>query len=235
MRTKDKKTKKPSVKERRDMIQYANLQLAALNQPLFHDDKDASTKYSNKKFQDLTQDLIASLREKSRLLSDYLCPADRRIQDFLNIYLSDIEFNKTYNIPANTFILNNAGLAREVSLPPNGNEFKSEYVSTYRVKQGILNNPAHDRRTTKGTFHIVRGGLPVPPDKKEVSKLAFAHLLHAALNPSKELKTLPFTANQQNKAHVMVSLLLRPIVSPEVPQFSSEKTMEIRELKLIVH
>lgn len=219
---------KPTENDRRDMIQYANLQLAALGQPLFHDDNDATTKYSNTRFQSLTRDLINSFREKSRLLSDHLCPADARIQNFINDYLSDIQFNKSYQIPGNTFILNSMGLAREISLPPDGNEFKSEWVSSYRVKQGILNNPKHDRRTTKGTFHIVRGGLPVPPDKKEVSKMAFAHLLHEALNPSDELKILPFTSSQEEKANVMVSLLMRPVVVPEVAGLSSEKTMEIR-------
>jgi hypothetical protein len=119
-------------------------------------------------------------------------------------------------------------LAREVSLPPNGDTFKNEYISSYRLQQGILNNPAKDKRTTKGTFHIVRGGLPVPPDKKEVPKIAFAHLLNAAFNPPKDLMSLPFTANQEEKAHVMVSLLLRPVVCPEVKGIISEKSMEIR-------
>lgn len=219
---------KPSEKDRRDMIQYINLQLAALGQPIFYDENDASTKYSNERFLKLTQDLINSFREKSRLLSDHLSPADNRIQHFINDYLSDIQFDKPISFPSSTFILNNLGLAREVSLPPNADTFTSDWVSSYRVKQGILNNPKHDKRTTKGTFHIVRGGLPVPPDKKEVSKITFAHLLHAALNPSEELKTLPFTSNQKEQAKVMVSLLLRPIVMPEIKGVSEEKSMEIR-------
>lgn len=223
-----KKNLKPSEKDRRDMIQYTNLQLAALGQPLFQDESDAPTNYSNDKFLSLTQDLINSFREKSRLLSNHLCPADARIQEFINDYLRDVQFEKPNHIPSDTFILNSLGLAREVSLPPNGNSFKSELVSSYRVKQGILNNPKHDKRTTKGTFHIVRGGLPVPPDKKEVPKMAFAHLLHSALHPSEELQTLPFTSNQENKAKVIVSLLMRPIVAPEVKGVSSEKSMEIR-------
>ena len=219
---------KPSEDDRRDMIQYTNLQLASMDQPLYQDENDSKTKYLNDKFQNLTQDLLNSFKEKSRLLSNYLCPADYRIQSFINDYLRDIQLDKSIKIPSSTFILNSMGLAREVSLPPNGNEFKSDLVSSYRVKQGVLNNPKHDRRTTKGTFHIVRGGLPVPPDKKEVPKLAFAHLLHHALNPSDDLKVLPFTSNQKEKAKVMVSLLMRPIVVPEVKGISSQKTMEIR-------
>ncbi len=219
---------KPSKKDRKDMIQYINLQLAAMGQDYFSDEHDAKTKFSNERFLSLTSDLISSFREKSRLLSDHLCPADDRIQHFINDYLSDIEFEKSLHLPAQTFVLSSAGLARELSLPPDSDSFANDYVSTYRVKQGILNNPVHDRRTTKGTFHIVRGGLPVPPDKKEVPKTTFAHLLHAAINPSDELKKLPFTANQENKANVMVSLLMRPTVSPEVSGISKRKSMEIR-------
>ncbi len=219
---------KPSKKDRKDMIQYINLQLAALRQPFYHDDTDAKTKYANAKFLTLTEDLIKSFREKARLLSNHLSPVDTRIQNFINDYLKDVVFEKSYRLPNSTFVLNQKQLAREVSLPPNGNEFKNEYIHSYRVKQGILNNPLHDRRTTKGTFHIVRGGLPVPLDKKQVPKLTFAHLLHEALHPDDDLKTLPFTSLQPEKAKVMVSILLRPIVCPEVKGVTPEKSMEIR-------
>ena len=39
---------------------------------------------------------------------------------------------------------------------------------------------------------------------------------------------LPFTATQPQPAECFVSLLLRPIVCPEVPGFTPEKTMEVR-------
>ncbi|MDB4583266.1 hypothetical protein N9164_08955 [Draconibacterium sp.] len=215
-------------RDRRDMIQYINLQLASLGQPLFRDDSDSGIKYTNAKFQSLTEGLISSFREKSRLLSSHLSPADTRIQNFIDDYLKEVEFEKAYRLPGDTLVLNQKGMARELSLPPNGNEFKSDLVSSYRLKQGILNNPAHDKRTTKGTFHIVRGGLPVPLDKKEVPKITFAHMLNAAVNPSDDLKILPFTSKQEEKAKVFVSLLLRPVVCPEVKGVISEKSMEIR-------
>jgi len=215
-------------RDRRDMIQYINLQLASLGQPLFADDSDSGTKYANAKFQSLTEGLISSFREKSRLLSGHLSPADTRIQNFIDDYLKEVEFEKEYRLPSETLVLNQKGMARELSLPPNGNEFNSDLVSSYRLKQGILNNPAADKRTTKGTFHIVRGGLPVPLDKKEVPKITFAHMLHAAVNPPEDLKLLPFTSKQENKAKVFVSLLLRPIVCPEVEGVISEKSMEVR-------
>lgn len=218
---------KASKKDRKDMIQYINLQLASLGQPLFHDEQDAVTKYANDKFIALTEDFINSFREKTRLLTGHQSPIDIRIQNFIDDYLKDVKCKDECVIPTDTLVLNQKGLAREISLPPNSNTFFGKYVSTYRVAQGILNNPANDRRTTKGTFHIVEGGLPVPLDKKEVPKVAFAHLLQAALHPSDELKELPFTSTQDDKAHVMVSLLVRPLVVPEVKGVMSEKSMEV--------
>ena len=219
---------KQTKKDRRDMIQYINLQLASLGQPMFNDITDSKSKYASAKFQALTEGLISSFREKSRLLSGHLSPADSRIQNFIDDYLKEVAFDKEIKIPTDTFVLNQKGMARELSLPPNGNEFKSDLISSHRLKQGILNNPAHDKRTTKGTFHIVRGGLPVPLDKKEVPKIAFAHMLKEAFNPTDDLKLLPFTSAQEDQAKVIVSLLLRPVVCPEVKGVISEKSMEVR-------
>ena len=203
----DKTESRMKKKDRREMIQYINLQLAAIGQPLYINDSDNSSKLSNDKFIHLTEGLISSFREKSRLLSDHLSPVDSRIQNFVDDYLKDLNFGKSYRLPSTTLVLNQPGMAREVSLPPNDDTFKNELVSSYRLKQGILNNPAKDKRTTKGTFHIVEGGLPVALDKIEVPKIAFAHMLHEALQPSDNINILPFTANQVNKAKTMVSLL----------------------------
>lgn len=215
---------------RKDIIQFINLQLAALGQPTYRDEEDSTEKFCNPKFEALTSGLIKSIQEKSRLLASHHSPVDSRIQNFLNDYLKDVSINKSYILPNNTLVLSKKGQAREVSLPPNGTSFKSELVTSSRVKQGILNNPLHDKRTTKGTFHIVEGSLPVPLDKKEVPKIVFAHFLNAAFNPSDDLKTLPFTANQEEKAKMMVSMLLRPTVCPEVKGIISKKSLEVRFL-----
>lgn len=228
MKDMEKNTQKTRKKDRREMIQFINLQLAALGQPLFSENNEESSKLSNSRFMMLTEGLINSFREKSRLLSGHLSPVDTRIQNFIDDYLKDVEYDKPYRLPSSTFVLNQPGMAREVSLPANGNSFKNELLNSFRLKQGILNNPAADKRTTKGTFHIVEGGLPVALDKKEVPKIAFAHMLHAALHPSDEINILPFTSNQEEKAKIMVSLLLRPVVCPEVKGVINEKSMEIR-------
>lgn len=227
MKTIEMSSSKIRKKDRREMIQYINLQLAALGLPLYTSEADDNAKLSNDRFNHLTEGLISSFREKTRLLSDHLSPVDTRIQNFINDYLKELNFNKSYRLPSSTFVLNQPGLAREVSLPPNGDTFHNELVSSYRLKQGILNNPAKDKRTTKGTFHIVEGSLPVAFDKIEVPKIAFANMLHEALNPKESINILPFTASQEKKAKIMVSLLLRPVVCPEVKGIISQKSMEI--------
>jgi hypothetical protein len=115
-----------------------------------------------------------------------------------------------------------------LSLPAKGDEFSSSLLKSYRVRQGVLHNPASDRRTTKGVFHVAEGGLPVPDDKLAVPKRTYAKMLALALRPPKEILRLPFTADQAEQAECFVSLLLRPLVCPAVPGFVDEKRMEIR-------
>lgn len=102
----DKKTGKPK-KERKRLQTYINLKLASSGQPASHAGDD--------EFMSITHDLLESYREKNRLLSDYLCPADRRIQDFLNIYLDDCGVDEIPHLPSNTLVLDNYGVARRLS------------------------------------------------------------------------------------------------------------------------
>ena len=214
--------------DQKDLIRYINLQLAAMGQPIFTENSEGEkNQLSDPKFIQLTDSLIKNYRAQSRLLADHLCPVDQRIQNFLNEYLEDVDA-EVAKLPTSTFILDQPGIARELSLAPDKDEFITEFVSSYRIKQGVLHNPKHDRRTTVGSFHIVGGGLPVPLDKIELPKYAFGKFLQAAFNPSSELKQLPFTSTQEEKAEIMVSLLLRPIVCPEVKGIISQKSMEVR-------
>jgi hypothetical protein len=196
---------------------HINLLLAAAGQPVC---EAVDTGH----FISTTGDLLASYREKSRLLSEHLCPADQRIQDFLDRYLGV----ETVRLPSNSLGLHRHGLARELSLPPEDDAHDSGYLKSFRVAQGILHNPLSDRRTTEGSFHIAEGGLPIPGDKKAVPRATFARLLKAALHPPKELLEIPFAAKQETKARIFASLLLRPVVCPEVPGLFSQKSMEIR-------
>jgi phosphoenolpyruvate carboxykinase (diphosphate) len=201
------------------LLQYINLKLASLGCATVANDSDTE-------FQEMAAALLLHHRETDRLLADYLCPADQRIQSFLNEYFRGVRV--PVKLPGQTFVLDRHGLARALSLPPNRDYFHSDIVSSYRVRQGVLHNPKSDRRTTKGIFHIAEGGLPIPADKLGVPKAVFARMLQLALTPPRELLRLPFTAAQKEQAECFVSLLLRPIVCPGAPGFTSQKTMEIR-------
>jgi hypothetical protein len=165
--------------------------------------------------------------QKDQLLGYRLCPADSRIQAFLDAYLSDVMPDGAPRLPGNTFVLDRPGLARVMSLPPDQDTLASPYLESYRVVQGILHNPKNDRRTTQGVFHIAEGGFPVPADKIAVPKRAFASLLSAALSPPADVMALPFTANQEEQVRLFVTLLLRPLVCPATGS-DPAKTMETR-------
>ncbi len=219
---------KKKEQSRKDVIQYINMKLVALGfEPVIRKNSDIES-ISDKKFLNIANNLIQNYRAKSRLLTNYYCPADTRINNFIHNYLQDIDFVEELKVPQKSFILDEKGIARELSLPPDKNKYITKHLSSYRIQQGVLHNPVHDRRTTKGSFHIVADGLPVPMDKIEVPRIAFANLLKEALNPPKELMKIPFTKSGKEQAHCFVSLLLRPIVCPQVPNVLEEKSLEVR-------
>ncbi len=174
----------------------------------------------------LVRPILARQRELSRRLADRLCAADGRIQAFLDDYLS--ETGERPMLPRRTLVLDEPGLARGLSLPVDDDRFSSPLMSSYRLVNGVLHNPATDRRTTAGVFHIAEGGLPIADDKIAVPKLAFARLLARAFEPPAAYKVLPYAANQPQAAACFVSLHLRPLVAPEVPGSVREKRMETR-------
>ena len=199
--------------ERDELRRYVKLRMAAGG--LISDDAG---------FAGATASLLATYREQARLLYDHRCGADRRIEDFLAAHLAEAGGSGRHWLPGRTLVLDRHGMARELSIPEHGDAFHSAYVSSYRVRNGVLHNPRHDRRTTKGTFHVAEGGLPIPADKKAVPQRTFAALLQIALDPPDSVLSLPFDP----AAKGFVSLLLRPLVAPEIPGLSSALRMETR-------
>jgi len=195
------------------------LRLAQLGLPMPADVQDSATAK-------LVAPILARQRELSRRLADRLCAADSRIQNWLDDYLADT--GVTPKLPRRTFVLDEPGLARTLSLPQGSDEFTSPLLSSYRLANGVLHNPANDRRTTAGVFHIAEGGLPIPDDKIAVPKAVFARLLELAFRPPEVDLVLPYTANQPEPAACFVSLQLRPLVAPAVPGWVREKRMETR-------
>src|SRR5438093_758302 len=115
------------------LISFINVKLALLGcQPVKVAGADSS---------DIVAAFAAQYQEKERLLGQYLCPADQRIQTFLYDYLQDVPVPR---LPLRTFTLDRAGLARVLSLPVDRDEFSSDIINSYRVKQGVLHNPRSD-------------------------------------------------------------------------------------------
>jgi hypothetical protein len=209
-----------AVDQRQVTLQHICLQLAALGHRC-----DLNT---DRSYLSIADSLLKNYSEHRRLLYDYRCPADQRIQDYLNNYLARNGVDVTVSLPRHTFTLNSPKIARELSLPFGRNEYKSSLLESYRVQQGVLHNPRSDRRTTAGVFHIVDGGLPVPADKKVVPVDAYANLLQAALNPPAESMRLPITSYLPEPIDIWVSLLLRPTVQPEIENVIPAKSLEVR-------
>jgi len=196
-----------------------NLRLAQIGQPVPISLQDSASGR-------LVAPILARQRELSRRLADRLCAADGRIQAWLDGYLADTGISP--QLPRRTLVLDEPGLARELSLPYDADEFTSPLLSSYRLANGVLHNPANDRRTTAGVFHIAEGGLPIPDDKLAVPKPVFARLLELAFQPPESDLRLPYSANAEKPAACFVSLMLRPLVAPEVPGWVPEKRMETR-------
>gem|GEM_PF-1403861 len=180
----------------------------------------------------LTADLATSQRDRltqaQRLLAGHHCPIDQRIESFLKTHLADVTDPNNVRLPSAAISLDRHGIARRLSLPAKEDRFVNAYVDSTRVANGVLHNPRNDRRTTKGTFHVADGGLAVPPGKKTVPKAVFAKMLELAIQPPDDLTHLPFTFGLNKPGHAWVSLMLRPLVWPEVPGVCQGKSMEVR-------
>ncbi|MGZ4980136.1 MAG: hypothetical protein ACXWE4_02190, partial [Methylobacter sp.] len=75
---------KSSAPNRLEQLQHINLQLAALGQPTCDADNDSQ-------YLKIAGGLLKTYSQQRRLLAlaKYRCPADQRIQDFLNNYLTE--------------------------------------------------------------------------------------------------------------------------------------------------
>ena len=211
--------------ERAKLRSYMAFQLASAGLPVPNsDDADPMASFS--------AGIFETLREKNRLLSSHRAPIDERVEQFLANYFRDEVGSSPMRLPDRSLVLDRHGMARELSLPADGDHYKSSLVSSHRCFNGVLNNPIADRRTTAGTFHVCEGGLPIADDKRAVPKNVFMNLFLAAMNPPDDLMQLPYLAAATEDACTTTtswtSLLLRPLVSPEVPGYADHKSLEVR-------
>src|SRR5271163_3915760 len=128
--------KNGSVAPEAELVRYIALKLAALGHP--------KSSHNDSEFLEMARPLLRNYHQKDLMLGNPLCPADQRIQDFLDDYLIDTHSPGTVRIPGNTFLLDRPGLARVMSLPPGSQTFSSPHLQSYRVPQGLLHNPRSD-------------------------------------------------------------------------------------------
>ena len=210
-----------SVRDRRTLVRALMLKLSAQGFRVPEDGEDLD-------FFHIAKDLFERYREQNRLLIEYQSPVDARVQAFLDRTFASLGLEQPVRLPSATLLLDAYGLARELSLPHDADEWHNDCISSYRTSKGVLHNPVNDRRTTQGVFHVADAGLPVPADKIPVPLMTYARLLRAALDPASDLNRLPFSASWPEPVETMVSLLLRPTVCPEVPGFCEMKSLEVR-------
>lgn len=204
--------------------QYIGLRLAALGVEM----STEGMTMEQRNFMKCLKGLLSNYKEREMLYSNHLCPADARIQNFFDSYFASVKGVEDIKIPLRTFTLDSYGIARELSLPKGKEEYVSEYVRSYRVKQGVLHNPKNDRRTTKGVFHIAEGGLPIPDDKKAVPLAVAKYIFHRAFAETGDILEVPFSSQFEKGIRLFVSLLLKPVICPKVEGITEEKNMEIR-------
>lgn len=207
--------------------QYINLKLSAMGLNIAGCDDD---RLQNRLYA-ITDKFISNYTARAELFPDILCPADERIQGFLTRYFADVNNVNDVNdvvLPSVSLSLDTYGIARELSVAKGDSEYKSKYLSSYRIKQGILNNPTKDKRTTEGVFHIAEGGLPIPYDKKAVPKNVAKYILSKGFSEQGEIMELPYLSRVGGANKTYVSLLIKPRICPSVKGLLEEKYMEIR-------
>ena len=131
---------------------------------------------------------VQDLRARMALIAIYSCGL--RVSEGVSLHTRDIDSvrmlvhvragkggrDRYVPLPQRTLALDQPGIARGLSLPAHGDSFASPLLKSYRLRNGVLHNPANDRRTTSGVFHVAQGGLPIPDDKKAVPKLSLIHI-----------------------------------------------------------
>ena len=131
----------PQTDEYKELVNYANLKLATLGLPPVGDQSENPALR-------LGKSLIKEYREKVRLLQGHLCPADSRIQGFLERILGE----DAPKLPSESFVLDRHGLSRVVSLPRDGDSFSSEIID----KSGPVHFPNEIFLDMVGNFQLFK-------------------------------------------------------------------------------
>src|SRR4029077_5202704 len=76
-----------------DLVRYIHLKLAALGHPVSGSTNDPD-------FLDIARPLLRNYHQKDLMLGGFLCPADERIQSFLDSYLKEVSPQGAARLPA---------------------------------------------------------------------------------------------------------------------------------------
>ena len=210
--------------ERRAAVSSILLKLAAMGVRIPPDTGDEDVLH-------LAGDLFARYREQTRLLSEHLCPADRRIQQLHRRAARGAARLRRARArcPSETLILDHYGLARELSLPVDARRLAAtSWSRATGSTTACCTIPSTIAARPRASFTWPRAGCRSPPTRSRVPLATYLAPAEAALRPPPELLRLPFTASWPEPVETMVSLLLRPLVCPAVPRVSPEKRMEVR-------
>ena len=69
------------------------------------------------------------------------CPTDRRVEGFLNDHFEDLNLDSPLRLPSESLVLPRHGIARELSISEGTDSYSNPYLTSFRVRNGILHNP----------------------------------------------------------------------------------------------
>ena len=120
------------------------------------------------------------------MLGNLLCPADRRIQAFLDDYLRDVCPGGAAQLPGNTFLLDRPGLARVMSLPLGGDTLLRHSCSPTACRREFCTIRRATAAPRREFFTSWKVACRFRRISRRFRRQAFAALLAAALQPPAE-------------------------------------------------
>ena len=142
-----------------DRTDQVNLLLLANGLPVTED-------FAAQALPDVSRGFLESHAEHQRLLTDYRCPADRRIEAFLAEHFAESQARAgrpgRCGCRRGRWFSPAMGLPGNLSLPANGEQFANDYLTSYRVEKRRAAQSRSDRRTTEGTFHVPKAACRSP-------------------------------------------------------------------------
>jgi hypothetical protein len=208
----------------KNLKRHANLLLASQGLPIGTiDDPEAE------RLLEIASSLVDRTAAKSRLLGQYSCPIDQRIESFLKGYFADLAPTDQAWLPKLSLELDRHGVARVMSIPSRRfGTYESELLTSYRVRNGVLHNPAFGPPDDAGDLPCLRRtGCRCRATSCAVPRQDLSGPAHSGgrIRPESNRwrcrsRSRSGPEGRESGATTWVSLLLRPIVAPGVEGYS---------------